>query len=542
MLDFELPTTGRERSPAFLAANECREWLDKIPLTNASLAQPLVLSQLELLHRYELPAVERLGILEALRGTLSKLQDAAANTFAARPLPFSPAEQKAFDATLEVWELLALGYLRCFAATTDAQGPDVPALRARLAQRALSTFADWQVDLCRGEQLPDSGYWHRLHQLMGACENAGIATLRVSDPVRHGLNGTTALAAYAECNLLGSASLYELPLRQLRWVARWARRWGGKLAKLEQPPEDIRARAVPLWVDLDSDQPPSYQPRPGGRGRWLETTELRRSLATRIERLERGESPAALQLGDDVTQPGAAQLLRRMLQRWCQGGTPRIETRRPASGACGVVVGFEPAHRELSGGMRFVASSDLAMLRRDREEFEVFGDRRHRLAASSRRDACAETWQLVDEWQLLNRSAGGLRIRRELGAGARVGAGQLVAIRPGDDMRFGLAAVRWALRDGTDALTAGIQVFPGEPVAAAVRILDGAGDASPWRPAFALPVMPELDVPASLVLGSGSFRLERRVELRIGEEIRILILCGMLDHGSDFERCLVRTP
>ena len=341
---------------------------------------------------------------------------------------------------------------------------------------------------------------------------------------------------------MASASLYELPARHLSWVARWARRWGGKLVLLDAAPDDIRNRAVPLWVDLDADFPPSYQPRRDGRGRWLETTELRRSLATRIERLERGEAPATLQLGDDVTQPAAVQLLRRMLQRWCQGGSRRLESRRAVSGSCGVVVGFESAHRELSGGVKFVTDRNLSTLRREREEFEVFGDLRLRMSSVPRHDTtAAETWNLVDEWQLLNQSPGGLRISRGIAAGARIGAGLLVAIRTDEGGRFSLAAVRWALRDGADALTAGIQVFPGEPLPVGVRILDGDGTAQ-WRQAFCLPASRTLDVPESLVLRAGSFRLDRRVELRVGDDIRLMRLCGILDHGNDFERCLVRAP
>jgi hypothetical protein len=156
----------------------------------------------------------------------------------------------------------------------------------------------------------------------------------VNDPVRHGSAQTSALAAYAECNLLSTASPYELPARHLAWVARWARRWGAKLSLLKAPPEDIRNRAVPLWVDLASDRPATYMSRNRPGGRWLETTELRKSLLARIALLEQGRAPAELQLGEDVTQPAASQLLQRVLQRWCKGGASRRELRsRPAAAA-----------------------------------------------------------------------------------------------------------------------------------------------------------------------------------------------------------------
>ena len=88
-MNFELPATGRDQAPAFLAAEDCRDWLVKVPLANPSQAQTIVLRQLGLLHRFDLPVAERLAILEELRGSVCKLQEDAARNFAARPLPLA---------------------------------------------------------------------------------------------------------------------------------------------------------------------------------------------------------------------------------------------------------------------------------------------------------------------------------------------------------------------------------------------------------------------------------------------------------------------
>ena len=330
-MNFDLPATGTEQSPAFLNPIACHDWLATVPLANAVQAQSMFLRQLNLLHRFTLPPAERFAILEILRGPISDVQDDAVKKFTSKPLPFAPHEQAALESTLSVWHMLALGYLRCFDALCSGNGSgngdiasmpallaqhtliagnaDLAAKAATLAQRTLSIFADWLVDLCRGEQLPDATYWKKLHQILFAAETLGVAARAVNDPVRHGNAPTSALAAYAECNLLSTANPYELPARHLAWVARWARRWGAKLTLLTVPPEDIRNRAVPLWVDLESGRPASYAPQSSSRGRWLETTELRKSLVARIALLEKGRAPAELQLGDDVTQPAAGQLL-----------------------------------------------------------------------------------------------------------------------------------------------------------------------------------------------------------------------------------------
>ena len=556
-MNFELPATGTELSPAFLNAIACQDWLVTVPLANAVQAQAMFLRQLNLLHRFTLPPTVRFAILEALRGPISDVQEDASKKFAAKPLPFSPPEQAALESTLSVWHMLALGYLRCFDALCADDGgfTSMPALTAHhtrcagnkdtatrtavLAQRTLSVFADWQVDLCRGEQLPDADYWKKLHQIFVAAEALGIAARAVNDPVRHGSAQTSALAAYAECNLLSTASPYELPARHLAWVARWARRWGAKISLLEAPPEDIRNRAVPLWVDLASDRPATYVPQQSSGGRWLETTELRKSLLARIALLEQGRAPAELQLGGDVTQPAAGQLLQRVLQRWCAGGAPRRHERHAARGACSLVVGFEAAHCQLYGRQAFRAPSrDDSTLRREREEFETFGGRRHSSEAADTHDESrVENWQVMDDWYLLNESAAGLRIGRPLRSGVRIGAGLLVAVKVEGSQRFALASVRWALRGAKDSLVAGIQMFPGEPRPAAIRIVDPGEKAAAWQQGFLLPEIPALREPASLVLPAGTFKLDRSVEIMIDQQAQVVKLFRILDHGVEFERC-----
>lgn len=535
-MNFGLPSTGTEQPPAFVTAAACHDWLTTIPLTNAMQAQAMFLRQLTLLTRFTLPKTERLAILETLRGPVRDAQESMVKKFVTRPLPFSPPEQAALDSTLAVWQALLINYLHCLEEARGDSGKQSKKI-ATVAQRTLAILADWQIDLIRGERLPDTGYWKKLHQIFATVESLGLAEQKINDSLRHGKVPVSPLAIYAECHLLYVASPYELPARDLAWIARWARRWGNKIALLAAPPEDIRHCAHPLWVDLDSDQPADYVPHPAANGRWLETTALRTSLTTRLALLEQGHSPADLQLGNDVTQPTAGKLLARLLQRWCQGGSARRAVRRSTSGSCRFIAGFDAVHFHFSGRRTFQPpTQDDASLRREREKFEIFGDRSHRLDVTPPQPDSApiENWEIMDDWRLLDASANGLRISRPLKEGARIGAGLLVAIRTAQSEAFILGCVRWALRQDTDSLAIGIQLFPGEPHAVAVRPIES--DRTPYRPAFLVAADESAGEPASLILPVGSFQIGRRLEI-MRQTAEVVTLTHLIDYGSEFERC-----
>jgi hypothetical protein len=289
-----------------------------------------------------------------------------------------------------------------------------------------------------------------------------------------------------------------------------------------------------LWVDLESDRPPSYQPRQASGGRWLETTELRKSLIARITLLDQGRSPVDLQLGDDVTQPAATLLLQRAQQRWCKGGATRRQERQPADEECSVITGLENVHFEFSGRVPFRAPTRSdSTLRREREEFETFGNhsQRHGDAGNGKSAAHVETWRVVDE------SASGLRLRRPLKEGARVGPGQVVAVKIGNGQYYVVGNVRWVLREGENSLVAGLQLFPGEAKPAAIRAPDSSGSHSVWHQAFVLPAIPALKESASLILPAGTFRLDRMIEVMSDQKIASRKLFRVLDRGIEFERC-----
>ncbi|MBU0751755.1 MAG: hypothetical protein KJ787_04270 [Gammaproteobacteria bacterium] len=537
---FNLPETSTAQPPAFTTAAGCRTWLAEQPVTNAVQMQAILLRQLNQLNRYALPATERLAIMELLREPVHASQDENSRRFAGKPLPLGPTEQAAYDTCQSIWNALATGYQHCLAACIDDEAGMKPQWPL-VAQRTLAALVSVLFDTYRGGRQPPAGYWKSLHRTYAAAENAGVARQEVADNVRLGKNLAAPLATWIEGLLLHAASPYQLPPKQIGWAARWARRWAGKLSVSETPPT-LSARTIPLCVDLDADAPAGYRPIFVPGTRFVDTSGMRDSLKKRVVRLERGDSPRDLQLGDDCTQPLCQELLIQMYYRWCKGGAIRKHERRAADGNCVIIGGIEAIHYYVSGRKAFQqpgGSLSDTQIRRQRDEIATFGRVMETPQAddySQQHGFQVEQWEVMEEWRMLDQSATGVRIQRPLAsAGSRFGGGQLVAVRPKDVRSLLLGTLRWAMIDGKDALQAGVQIIAGQPQPVAVRGTGLSAVREKYSPGFLLPAVAALHEPESIVFPVGWFKRERVLEIYSGKSTQ-LRLTGLIERGNDFER------
>jgi hypothetical protein len=192
-------------------------------------------------------------------------------------------------------------------------------------------------------------------------------------------------------------------------------------------------------------------------------------------------------------------------------------------------------------------TKDDNVLRTEREKLETFGDAAYRsgLRGSGIRTALAqlptvEQWEIIDDWQLLDASANGLRITRPIAEGMRIGAGMLLAVQRQGAADFTLGCVRWALRQDADRLVIGIQLFHGATEATTIRLLDQESPISRPGLLIAAAVVDDDVVaePASLILPTGSYRHGTQIAIIRPQGAESVTLTRLLDHGSEFERCL----
>ncbi|MBI4990186.1 MAG: hypothetical protein HZC23_15335 [Rhodocyclales bacterium] len=525
---FNLPALDSGQPPAFANARGCRDWLSAQPLANPAQAQTLLLRQINLLNRYAIAPAERLKILELLRDPIAFAQTESARKFAGRPLPLAPPEQAGMDANRTLWQAVQTGYLHCLAACLEGNA-DLRPHAAMIAQRVMGALRAELLDIYRAPTDPPAQLWQTLNRVFSAAEQLGALAHPVNDTLQAEHPATGVVAAYAQTLLLHRTSPYELSGRQLMQVERWLHRWGGKVAVLNAPPTE--PRVPPLLVDLSSDAPEAAAD--GGQLRWLDLSDLSRSVKRRIAHLQRGESPASLGLGEDCVQPGCENLLKHLYQQWFKGGAPRLHQRRAGNGTCRLVTGVDAIHYYLSGKIFRQPGQGDAMSKTQADEIATFG----RVATRHEDDYSQMQGFMVEEWRVLDESPTGFRLTRALSqAGGRVGGGQMVAIMPEGSRSFLLAVARWSRLTGGCELQAGIQIMPGSPQTVALRGTGLTAVNEKYRPGFKLPAVPALKYPESVIVPAGWFRAGRVIEL-YEQSSRQIRLTQQLDRGSDFERC-----
>lgn len=530
-------STGEEAP--WVDAATCREWLKTLPLGNPVQTQALLLHRLRQLNHQTLPPDVRLALLETLREAVGFAQSEIAKRFSGKPLPLTAAEQALANANRDLWQTLAAGYGRCLESCLAGDAGFKP--RAGLVcQRGLAALVDEHMDLVRAGFRPEGSHWRLVHGFYASAEALGVTTATEKDALR-GLSTATPSSMYAELMLLHTAGLHELPPRPQSWVMRWARRWAGKIILRTTPPA-LDQRALPLCADLESDTPAGFKPHTGPGARWLDTTELRKSLKKRILLLaeENGQhTPAALGLGEDCVEPQCTEMLRRVYPRWTKGGILRRHERHPLGGPCRFVAGIEAIHYYLSGRLPFKAPGKATAdeLRRQREELATFGRVAERFDEEYSRahGFQVENWEVMEDWGLHDESAAGLSLSRPIAQGSgRLGIGQLIAVQPANGSTFLLGCVRWTQVTG-ERLSAGISLLPGKSLPVAVRGTGVMAAQEKYKPGFVLPPAETLGLPLSIVLPSGNFKAERIMETWSEGITRHVRLKTVRERGTDFE-------
>jgi hypothetical protein len=527
---FKLPGTDPAARPEFRDGPSCKAWLQNVPLANVSAAQQQLLVQVEELNRCAVPARARLEALEAVREAVSFVQIEQAKRFTHRALPMLAGETALFEDTLELWERMRLGYLRCL----EEGGAQLRPQSALLCQRALGLSGLRMYHRYRAYRLVPGEDWRALHQVYARAEALGVAEKAVKDYLNRDVYDTSPRIAYLRALLMGACNPNELGPRQLAFVAYLLERWAEKVELAKTPPKDEDG-LPPFAVDLESGRGAERSDPQGGELRFLDVRRLAKSLRNRVALLRRGESPARLALGEDCVQPSCEQLLVFLYRHWCQLRPARSVERTRAVDAVQACTDIAAIHYYAAGRVFRAASDFKELSAKQHDEIETFGRVRSRTGEAAE-DYGATREFLLEHWQLEDESTQGLRMLRRAGhPGRRMAHGQLVGVRPADARTYQLGQVRWLTASDDGDLHCGVKLLPGVPQPVALRALGVNVGEERYTQAFLLAAVPAQEAPATLVTSTGWYKPKRVVEVASEKPMRVRLL-EVVERGIDFER------
>jgi hypothetical protein len=530
--------------PLLSDLKSCDEWLARAYLSDPRQAChefTLLLEQLE-----EAPPrhLAYLDILERLRKPLAAAQEELAKKFLARALPLGHVENAAFEQSYDLWRAVMRGYRRLFRAALKDNHPELAGRTPLLCQRSLEATGELLATFWQARREIDPDLWPLLHELYASAETRGFANLNLASAGARAAGTNSHIAVVKSCTstylrplLLHLAQPYGLSGRDFHLARRWAYRWSHKPRLLQS-----RTRGGAHYIDLAGSEGPRWSADADGAAdgaagatlRYIDMSELARSLRGRQRLLAGGAMPAELGLGADCTQATCGELLSQLVRSWLDAPKPRQFPRRQQMAPTELVAGFTAIHFAISGRPfddGHAALKQWHYTRRDAEHIHIF---QHAPALADKAAALNQAAPLLEQWDTLDESATGFRMRRD-GPGARLQHRQLVALRPQGAKRMILAEVRWLLSGHDNSLAIGARALPGIARACMVRVKpDGPGQKEAFSQAFLLPVAPGLA--PSLVLPTGWYQNGREIELRLEDESFVVSLFGLLGRGADYDR------
>jgi hypothetical protein len=521
------PNTVVETRPA-----EVERWIAQLPMLNVAETTQLLIRQLMALNRTVFDDRLRLRLLELFRQPVQHVSNELSRTYVGLPLPLpEKARQVAGQVRLLQTEM-AYGYkLIAFNSTaaTRLEHGDKQQLGVVL-HRAIRYLTEL---LYRGYELytpPPEGGWFEIHQLYRYSELLGLTETPLDDRLNAALPEVTIGHAYKQALLLDFSDPYHLPTRLLAKIYHYLDRFAS-LAQLSPGVAALKSQCQFL-INLDNDRAGAVNTEASPittevRYRLLNTTDLARTMHQQLVLLQAGQSPDPEGLEKGFFAHLGQDMLIRMIQAW--GVNPKRMFNRVLrdNRKTDVAFGVEAINFFVNRAEPFQPSTS-----------EV-GPQPQRAALKFATGSPNKVQQAVAPasavWQLIDESAGGYALAGTGGHGEVVRVGDLLASRTsGGSGAWEIGIVRWVRTSGADGIELGVQRVAPSATAAAVLPLEDNQER--YFLALALPEIPTMKQPATLVTPRGFFKPDRILYLDNGYRTRQVRAVRLIELSGAFER------
>ncbi len=494
-------------------AAEARAWLAAQPLAQPLRMARALLQEIRAVDTCAAVPIERMELLDALRGAVIQAESGITVRYANKPLPLLEEEQSAFDTARHLWHALAIAYLRAAPMLPPVQLVQAMHRGAVALREALYCHYVAGIEA-------DATVLHLLYELLGTAESLHVQRIAVIDPDFRHLGESTIAGDVAWSLLLHFCDPYRLSPAQFNVANRAISRWCSFASFQAERDEDPKAKAIPLAKWLGEEIVSEGGPK------WLEVRPVIRKIRKRIESLEAGETPEQLKLGRELTAPACIRLMRDLDRALRPDARPQGVLLKKAT--VDLVFGNENLYILIAGKPMVESQLTTQSSSISHERMALFGfdNMANRIDHVGAIRAPAESWAVEDNW-----------ILRAAPAGGQVIAPLLVGIRPTGSEAPQLA-VLFGVRQTNDGwLAANLRLLP----APAASGIPKSGLATQMKgvirqPAFLLPAEHESDTPASICLPTGSGMREGMLLELEESPVAHLRLREVIERGSNFTR------
>lgn len=527
--------TASEAKPRAVQA-----WLMALPYTNTAETARSIYQALYSLNRQHLPAPDRFEIMELYNEPVASVVAAFQSQFARIALPLSARQKQLADFLLQIHVEMAYGYKQVIA--------DALVRHDRLKDAALHVAIERAIRylgqvLLRAYQvyMPyPSTVWREVHALYEFAERLRVVDETIPAPREDGDRSTIG-RRYKQALLLGLSNPYQLPPNECLRVYDFLEMWADK-ATLGRDCQVTNPVGYFL-LDLTADAPPLMFPRDTQvdalpRLRVLNATALASAVHIFITRLQKGETPKALDLGTECFGPACIDMLRRMVKSWGLSARRQF-SRTKTEESFSVCLGVNALHFFTSGQRPFAPPDpaippaqvehddaldiDLALLQDDPDA----------LRPDAARAVPQEIYR-VEDWQALDTSATGVALSRSGEGQTHVRVGDLAGIADEHPQRWRVGVVRWLKSPHSKEIEIGIEMLAPYTEAVAIRAAATKVPARYTR-ALLLPGLAALKKPHSLLIAAGTLQLGQPLELLHEDRTSLIKATHLLERTAAFE-------
>jgi hypothetical protein len=478
-----------------LRPRQARSWVESLPLSQSVEAGRRILANLCAINRCKVEFDDRLQLLEAYRPVAHVVIDELDAVYGKSPLPLPPKAREALSLARELATEFGYGYKililektgRLLAFGAKKQMP-------LLACRAMECMSQLLRTSYRSYSPIPAGAWREIHQLWLHAENEGFTT-EPGDPETKASLGDQ----YSETLLVALTDPYRLVPGELDRIVDVIRSHRGAWT-LGQARPQTRPGAHFL-VPCDQDKPPkpllSANDDPGGPNwRLLDANPLVDRLRARRQAVETGNVSATTSRS---MSPEMLSLLAKLLVLW--GDPPKRASRRdPMDTSVAICAGLRAI-------THFVSIEPRADPRREAEAIEsgitiplVFVP-----------DDEVSKGMNVNEWDVVNQSAGGLKVRRIGNSTQAIAVGEVIGIKFMGKAHWTVGVVRWLTMLDEGGMEFGIQFLA--PAARCVSVQPTITTSLPARPGLLLADDEEFEGADTLLTGPTTYTDLREFEI-----------------------------